>query len=140
MTNNTLAPVRWERYSPVGIGLEDMFRRLDAFADNGSNYPPYNILKLDDEKQQLQVALAGFRKEDIEVAVERGVLQISVSKAYETEGEYVHRGVAQRSFARNWQLSDDTRVEEVTFLDGLLRVTLVKEVPEEMKRKLLPIS
>ena len=134
------ALTRWERYSPVGIGLEDMFKRLDAFADHGTNYPPYNILKLDDEKQQLQVALAGFRKEDIEVAVERGVLQISVSKSYETEGEYVHRGVAQRSFARNWQLSDDTKGEEVTFQDGLLRVTLVKEIPEEMKRKLLPIS
>lgn len=136
--NNALT--RWERYSPVGIGLEDMFKRLDAFADNGTNYPPYNIVKLDDEKQQLQIALAGFQKEDIEVAVEQGVLQVSVSKSYETEGQYVHRGIAQRSFARNWQLADDTIVEEVTYLDGLLRVTLAREVPEEKKRKLLPIS
>ena len=131
---------RWERYSPVGIGLEDMFKRLDAFADNGTNYPPYNILKLNDEKQQLQIALAGFQKDDIEVAVEQGVLQVSISKSYETEGEYVHRGIAQRSFARNWQLADDTIVEDVTYLDGLLRITLAREVPEEKKRKLLPIS
>ena len=134
------ALTRWERYSPVGIGLEDMFKRLDAFADNGTNYPPYNIVKLEDEKQQLQIALAGFQKDDIEVAVEQGVLQVSVSKSYETDGEYVHRGIAQRSFARNWQLADDTIVEDVTYLDGLLRVTLAREVPEEKKRKLLPIS
>lgn len=134
------ALTRWERYSPVGIGLEDMFKRLDAFADNGTNYPPYNIVKLEDEKQQLQIALAGFRKDDIEVAVEQGVLQVSVSKSYETDGEYVHRGIAQRSFARNWQLADDTIVEDVTYLDGLLRVTLAREIPEEKQRKLLPIS
>ena len=61
---NNLA--RWERYSPVGIGLEDMFRRLDAFADNAStNYPPYNIKKLDETSQVLEIALAGFTKEDI---------------------------------------------------------------------------
>jgi len=136
--NNALT--RWERYSPVGIGLEDMFKRLDAFADNGTNYPPYNIVKLEEEKQQLQIALAGFKKEDISVSVEQHVLQVAVPKSYETEGTYVHRGVAQRSFAKNWQLADDTIVEEVTFLDGMLRITLAREVPEEKKRRILPIT
>jgi len=136
--NNALT--RWERYSPVGIGLEDMFRRLDAFADNGTSYPPYNIVRLEDEKQQIQIALAGFEKKDITVSVEQHVLQVSVPKNYETEGTYVHRGVAQRSFAKNWQLADDTIVEEVTYLDGMLRITLAREVPEEKKRKVLPIT
>ena len=131
---------RWERYSPVGIGMEEMFKRLDAFADNGSSYPPYNIVRLDDDSQQLQIALAGFLKEDIEVSVEKSVLSVSVNKSYETDGEYVHRGIAQRSFARNWQLSDDTKVNEVTFIDGLLRITLMQEIPEEHKKKLLPIT
>ncbi len=136
--NNTLVP--WERYSPVGIGLEDMFRRLDAFSDNGSSYPPYNIIKLDDSSQQLQIALAGFLREDIEVAVEQGVLQVSVQKSYETEGEYVHRGIAQRTFARNWQLSENTIVDGVSYTDGLLRITLTKQVPEEQQRKVLTIN
>ena len=136
---NNLA--RWETYSPVSIGFEDMFRRLDALADNPQrNYPPYNLVKLDDDRQQLQLALAGFLKEDIEVAVERKNLNISVNKTYETDGEYVHKGIAQRSFSRNWQLSEDTVVDEVTYLDGLLRVTLKREIPEDQKRKLLPIS
>ena len=135
--------VRWERYAPIGIGLEDMFKRLDTFADSSAstNYPPYNIVKLDDERQQLQVALAGFIKDDIEVAVEKGVLNISVSKDYQlAEGEYVHRGIALRSFSRNWKLSDDTVVDSVSYNDGMLRVTLVRHIPEEHKRKLFPIS
>jgi molecular chaperone IbpA len=137
--NNALA--RWETYSPVSIGFEDMFRRLDALADNPQqNYPPYNLVKLDDERQQLQLALAGFLREDIEVSVERKNLNINVSKTYETDGEYVHKGIAQRSFSRNWQLSDETVVDEVTYIDGLLRVTLRREIPEEQKRKVLPIS
>ena len=136
MTNLTT----WQRYAPVSIGVEDMFRRLDAFADHTPNYPPFNLVKLDDERQQLQLALAGFLKEDIEVAVERKILNISVKKAYETEGEYVHKGIAQRTFSRNWQLSDDTVVDDVSYIDGLLRITLRREVPEEFKRKLFPIA
>ena len=137
---NNLIP-RWEVYNAHSIGLENMFKKLDAFADTPQpNYPPYNLIKLDDDRQQLQMALAGFLKEDIEVAIEKKVLNISVSKTYETEGEYVHKGIAQRSFSRNWQLSDDTVIDEVTYTDGLLRVTLRREVPEEQKRKLFPIT
>ena len=137
--NNSLA--RWERYSPVGIGMEEMFRRLDAFADNGSSYPPYNIVKKIDGSQELQIALAGFNKDDIEVAVEKSVLSVSVSNTVdESHTEYVHRGIAQRAFARNWELSEDTKVTDVVYTDGLLRVTLMQEIPEEQKRKVLPIS
>ena len=135
------ALTRWERYAPVSLGLEETFRRLDAFADSqASNYPPYNIIRLDDESQQLQIALAGILREDIEVAVEQGVLQVSTNKSEETEGEYVHRGIAQRTFARNWQLADNTVISDVSYTDGLLRVTLTKEVPEELQRKVFPIS
>ena len=72
---NTLA--RWENYSPVSVGLADMFNRLDAFTDSQSlNYPPYNIYKVDEVTQEIQIALAGFKKDDIEVAVERQVLTV----------------------------------------------------------------
>ena len=121
-----------------------MWKRLDAIADNPqNNYPPYNIIKIHDdkeEKQQLQLALAGFDRKDIEVSVEQKVLNISVSKSYVTEGDYVHKGIAQRSFSRNWQLSDDTVIDEVTYIDGLLRVTLRREIPEEARRRVFEIS
>ena len=135
--NNALA--RWETYSPVSIGFDEMWKRLDAFASNPPSYPPYNIVKLDDERQQLQIALAGFSKEEIEVTVERSVLNVSVNQLTAQE-EYIHKGIASRDFSRNWQLSSDTKVDDVKFHNGMLFVTLRKEVPEEQKRKVLTIS
>ena len=138
--NNALA--RWETYSPVSLGLEDMFKRLDAFHDSsGSNYPPYNIIKIDDVTQQLEIALAGFSRDEIEVAVEKNILTVSTNKVDGTDGrEYTHKGLASRTFARNWQLSDDAVVEDVTYVDGLLSINIRKEVPEAQKRRLLTIS
>ena len=137
--NNALA--RWETYSPVSLGLEDMFKRLDAFQDSSaSNYPPYNIVKIDDVTQQLEIALAGFSRDEIEVAVEKNILSVSTNKETTDGREYTHKGLARRTFARNWQLSDDTVVEEVTYVDGLLSINIRKEVPEAQKRRLLPIS
>jgi len=134
---------RWERYSPVGIGLEDMFKRLDAMADTAaSNYPPYNIVKIDDHTQELQIALAGFKKEQIEVSLERGVLTVSTKPDTESAevGHYLHRGIAKRTFARNWQLSDLAVVDKPRYVDGMLYVTIRMELPEEQKRKVLSIS
>jgi len=136
---NTLT--RWETYNPVSFGLEDMFKRLDAFTDSAStNYPPYNIVKVDDTTQQLEIALAGFSRDEIEVATERGVLSVTTTKAKEDGREYTHKGLARRTFARQWQLSDDAIVENVTFVDGLLSIDIRKEVPESQQRKLLPIG
>lgn len=133
--------VRWEKYSPVGIGLEDMFKRLDAFADNESlNYPPYNIVKLTDETQQLQIALAGWSRDEIEVSVERRVLNVKTVTPVMDVNNYIHKGIASRSFSRNWQLSDDTIVDGVTFDNGLLCINLTKEIPEEMKRRVIDIE
>ena len=134
------ALTRWERYSPVGIGLEEMFKRLDTFADTAAtNYPPYNIVRLDNETQELQIALAGFKREDIEVAVEKGVLSVTANSDAE-EGEFVHKGIAKRNVARNWQLADNVEVEDPTFVDGMLRIAIRVNVPEEQKRRLLPVS
>ena len=132
---------RWETYNPVALGLEDMFKRLDVLTDStATNYPPYNIVKLNDTTQQLEIALAGFSKDEIEVAVERNVLTVKTIKAKEDGREYTHKGLARRTFARNWQLSDDAVVENVTYKDGLLTLDVRKEVPESQQRKLLPIS
>ena len=135
------ALTRWETYNPVSIGLEDMFRRLDTFTDSTAvNYPPYNIFKLSDTEQEIQIALAGFKKEDIEVAVERQVLSVRATHNDDDEGTYIHKGLAYRNVARNWQLGDNAVVDTVTFVDGLLKISVKLEVPEEQKRKTLPIS
>ena len=138
MTNLT----RWERYAPVSLGLADMFNRLDTFADNtATNYPPYNIVKVDETTQELQVALAGFDAEDIEVAVERGVLTLRATKEEPNEANqtYVHRGIAFRNVARNWQLADNAKVDDVNYTDGLLRITVGLEIPEHQQRKVFSL-
>ena len=132
--NNALT--KWERYAPVGIGLEDMFRRLDAFSDSSAqNYPPYNIVKLDEDKHQLQIALAGWDRDQIEVTVEQRILQVKTVDNNVVVGEYIHKGVSSRTFARNWQLSDNTIVEDVKYINGMLLITLVKEKRRRRKKK-----
>ena len=136
---NAITP-RWERYSPVSLGLEDIFHRLDALTDApGGNYPPYNIVKTSDTTNVLEIALAGFSKDEIEVVTERNVLTVTTKRAGKDEREYSYRGLAQRTFARNWQLSDDVVVDSVEYKDGLLTISLRKELPEAQQRKLLPI-
>ena len=133
--------VRWETYNPVSFNLEDMFKRLDSFQDSSTNnYPPYNIVKVDEVTQQLEIALAGFSRDEIEVAVEKNILSVSTNTERTDAREYTHKGLARRTFARNWQLSDDTIVEQVNYVDGLLSINIRKEVPEAQKRRLLPIS
>lgn len=129
----------FEQYRSVGIGLETLFSRLDALQDNNSNYPPYNIVRVDEDTQVLELALAGFTRDEIEVSTERNVLTITARSEHD-DREYMHKGLAKRSFGRNWQLSDDTKIGEVKFQDGLLTVTLLKELPEAQKRKVLDIN
>ncbi len=132
---------RWERYAPVTLGVEDMFHRLDALVDNTtSNYPPYNIIKIDEVSQELHIALAGISKEDITVSVERGVLNVGTSTAAADTRQYLHRGIAQRTFSRNWQLGDQAVVGEPRYVNGMLIIPISLQVPEEQKRRELPIT
>ena len=135
---NALA--RWESYSPVSLGMEQIFSRLDALQDAGGNYPPYNIVNRGEGVQELEIALAGWSRDQIEVVTERNVLTVSATRGGEDQREYTHKGISTRTFAKNWQLSDDVKVEDVTYNDGMLIIKLVKEIPEAQQRKVLPIS
>ena len=126
----------WETYTPYSIGFNETFNRLEALAGGGTNYPPYNIVNGSDGRTTLEVALAGFSREDIEVETERNVLTVSARKApADKERNYEHKGISYRTFSRNWQMGDDVEVETVDFTDGLLSITLKKELPEKQKRK-----
>jgi len=126
----------WETYTPYSIGFDETFKRLEAIAGTGSSYPPYNVVDGDNGTTILEIALAGFTSEDIEVSTERHILNVSASKEQEEkERKYQHKGISQKSFSRNWQMSEDVEVEKVDFKDGLLTITLRKELPEKQKRK-----
>ena len=129
------------RYNSVGIGLETLFNRLDALQDStATNYPPYNIVVRDKETHDLEIALAGWSREAIEVVTERNVLTVSATRPMDDKREYTHKGISTRTFSRNWQLSDDTVVESVNYQDGMLIIRLKRILPEAQQRKVLPIS
>ena len=128
--------INWETYTPYSIGFDETFSRLEAIAGGGSNYPPYNVVDGHDGRTLLEVALAGFSGADIEVTTERNVLTVSAKKAPpDKERKYSHKGISYRTFSKNWQMADDVEVEDVQFADGLLTISLRKELPEKQKRK-----
>ena len=119
-----------------GIGMDDYLDRFFNESPQTSNYPPYNLIQLNNHESTLEIALAGFKKDELKVFTEFGKLHVQGSKEkQENDGEYRHRGVAARSFSRVWTLSDDTEIRAVEFVDGLLVVKLGKLVPEHHARK-----
>ena len=118
------------------IGMEDYFDRITTLHETTSNYPPYNLVTVSNVESRLELALAGFKKKEVYVYTQDGKLFVEGQKEdKETGTEYVHRGVAQRSFTRSWTLSDETEVRSVVFEDGLLTILLGKIVPDHHKRK-----
>ena len=125
-----------QRINKNSIGMDEYFNRLFSLHETTSSYPPYNLVQVSNVESRLELALAGFKKKQVNVYTQDGKLFVEGQREDgETGTEYVHRGVAQRSFTRSWTLSDETEVRSVSFEDGLLSITLGKVVPEAHKRK-----
>jgi len=125
----------FDQYSPFSMGLDDTFHRLEALSGAQINYPPYNIVRGSDGRTLLEIALAGFSKEDIEVSTEQNILTVKASTKEEEERTYSHKGIATRDFNRSWQLGDSIEVDGVDYKDGLLTVSLHKVLPEHQQKK-----
>ena len=129
-------PALMDRITRNSIGMDDYFDRLFNLHETTSNYPPYNLVQISNVESRLELALAGFSKKEVLVYTQDGKLFIEGQKEdKETETNYLHKGLAQRSFTRTWTLADDTEVSSVNFEDGLLTVILGRIVPESHKRK-----
>jgi molecular chaperone IbpA len=129
-------PALLDRINKYSIGMEDYFDRLGTLHETQTNYPPYNLIQVSSTESRLELALAGFKKKQVNVYTQDGKLFVEGQREDgETGTEYVHRGVAQRSFTRSWTLSDETEVRSVVFEDGLLTILLGKIVPDHHKRK-----
>ena len=134
---------------PFSIGFDDMFDQFESLLGNGglsvqSNYPPYNIKKTGKDKYAIEVAVAGFNKGDIEVEYEDNLLTVKTKKinnTVEKDGnEIIHKGISQRSFSRSFTIADDVKVGGAELKDGLLTINCEKIVPEQKKKKLIPIN
>ena len=129
-------PALMDKITKNSIGMDEYFDRLFNLHETTTNYPPYNLVQINNVESHLEIALAGFKKGEVYVYTEYGKLFVEGQKAdTETERTFIHKGLASRSFQRAWTLSDDTEVREVVFEDGLLRIVLGKIVPEHHARK-----
>jgi HSP20 family molecular chaperone IbpA len=128
-------PELMERIQKNGIGMDDYLDRFFNSDFPQTNYPPYNLIQLNNHESTLEIALAGFKEDQLQVFTEFGKLHVQGTKEEsENVGSFIHKGLAQRSFKRVWEVSDDTKVGSVKFVDGLLTVQLNKIVPEHHAR------
>jgi molecular chaperone IbpA len=119
---------------PFFIGWDRHFKDLEKVMHNSTNYPPYNLVEMGEDTYMIELALAGFKKEDISVEQEKNVLTIKGSSE-DDETKYIHKGIGARSFTRTFSLSEYMIVAGVTMENGVLRVLVIREVPEEAKPK-----
>ena len=134
--NATNVDQLFDRINKNSIGMDEYFDRLFTLHETTTNYPPYNLVTVSNVESRLELALAGFKKKQVNVYTQDGKLFVEGQREDgETGTEYVHRGVAQRSFTRAWTLSDETEVRSVSFEDGLLSIVLGRIVPDHHQRK-----
>ena len=119
-------PALMDRITRNSIGMDEYFDRLFNLHETTKNYPPYNLIQINNVESHLEIALAGFKKGEVNVYTEYGKLFVEGQKEdTESERTFIHKGLASRSFQRAWTLSDDTEVRNVVFEDGLLRLSLI---------------
>jgi molecular chaperone IbpA len=126
---------------PFFIGFNrDLGRLNSAHKTNTTSYPPYDLLKLDEDTYQISLAVAGFSKEDIDMSVENGTLIIKGAIIEVTDAEVIHKGIASRKFVRSFALGEYMEVTSAELKDGMLHINVVRIVPEEKKPKSIKIK
>jgi len=126
---------------PFFIGFNRELNRLNsAYKTNSQTYPPYDILKLDEDTYRVSLAIAGFSKEDINVSVDNGTLIIKGEIVEVTDAEVVHKGIAARKFVRSFALGEYMEVTGAEMKDGMLHINVDRIVPEDKKPKTIDIK
>ncbi|MBX4862284.1 Hsp20 family protein [Rhizobium sophorae] len=132
-------------FSPLfrsSIGFERMLNALDAAsrAETIDNWPPYDIVKAGEDEYRIAMAVAGFSQDELAIIQEQNMLVVSGQKANGEDVQYLHRGIAGRSFQRRFELADHVKVVDAGLVNGLLTIDLKREIPEEMKPRQIEIG
>ena len=125
------------------VGFDRLFDMLENSNFGGENYPPFDLIKLGDNDYRIELAVAGFKPNEIDITAQQNVLIVSGKKAEESESrgqDYIYRGIATRSFERRFALADHIQVRGADLKDGLLAIELVREIPEAMKPRKISIG
>lgn len=120
------------------VGFDRMFDHFQNVTTNA--YPPHNVIHIEDDKREIELALAGFSTDDVTIEVKDGVLSITGEKTVEDDKDYMWRGISARKFIKQFSLVDYWEVEGAAFKDGILTITLYREVPEALKPKTIQIE
>ena len=125
--------------------LNSNFVGFDRFFDHFANvptnsYPPHNVINVGEDKREIEFALAGFSSDDVEIEVKDGILSITGEKTVEDDKEYIWRGISSRKFVKQFSLTDYWEVGGASFKDGILTISLYREVPEALKPKTIKIE
>lgn len=136
-TNFDFAP-----YRRSAIGFDRLFDMIETNAATGTqeNYPPFDLVRLGEHEYRIDLAVAGFKRDEIEITAQQNVLLVSGRKGDGDDQNFIHRGIATRSFERRFALADHIQVRAADLKDGLLSVTLVREIPEAMKPRRIDIG
>lgn len=124
------------------IGFDRVFDLLEnaSRVQSFDNWPPYDIVRNGEDAYRITMAVAGFSEEDLTINLQPNLLVVSGKQAHEETSEYLHQGISAGSFERRFELADHVKVADATLRNGLLTISLVREVPEEMKPRRVPIK
>ena len=141
--NHLTDPFGFSRLTKDTVGFDDLFKRLSSFTENLPkipSYPPYNIRKIAENTYVIEVAVAGFGKQDIELTLEDGVLTVKGQVSAEDPHDYLFKGIANRAFTRSFTLADTVKVQNAELLNGMLKVWLERFIPEDKKSQKIEIK
>ena len=134
---------------PITVGFDDMFDHFEHMMDDSffrgsvTNFPPYNIVKTGENTYDVELALAGFNKKDIEVEYKENLLTVKSKKQEETkdeDGNIIHRGISKRMFSKSFTIANDVEVKGAELKDGLLKISMERIIPEHKKAKSIAIK
>jgi len=128
-----------DKYMPYTIGFDSFFNTLDSITGDVKGYPHYNIKKLDDNKWSIELALAGFSKDDIEIEVKDNIMNIK-GELKEENNEFVYKGISSRKFSKSFTLAEFTECESAKMENGILSIILEKNIPEDKKPQKVKIK
>ena len=134
---NLISSLTPSLFRQMVVGFDDFFDSIDY--NYRETYPPYNIRKKADNKYILEIAVAGFRRKDLDVSLDNNTLVVEGMRDT-TENEYIHKGVSTRNFKRTWSLARYMEVDKADFEDGILKLELKRNLPEELKPKKIKIN
>jgi|TARA_R110000764_G_scaffold200067_1_gene285413 molecular chaperone IbpA len=129
------------RFGTFSVGFDQLFQELERAKYVGnSNYPPYNIIKVDDENYIIELAVAGFKENEIELTLTENKLTVSAAVADKPTSEYLHKGLSSREFYKDFILNTDVLVKRADINDGVLQIQLTHIIPEELKPRTIEIG